>query len=250
MIAYSLSVLYVIPIFLCSWFVGKRPGLYIATACGATNFVSVVAGVKGGEAGTIYWGITYDFCYFLLLSLMFSTLKEKLENERAMVRTDPLTKALSRRGFYELAEYEILRSSRYARPLTFAYLDLDNFKIVNDKLGHQAGDELLCDIADFIRNNSRKSDSLARLGGDEFAIILPETDLEAARMALEKLRTRLREEMERAAHPVSFSIGVVSRNRLFDNVDEIMKEADRLMYSIKSHGKNGIACRHAVAAAG
>lgn len=238
---YSLTILFVIPIFLSSWFVGKRHGFFTAFVCAVTNLVSSAMGAATDVDPAIFFGGTaIHGCYMFLLGLMFSTLKGKLENEVQMARIDPLTNALTRRGFYELAEYELSKSRRYSRPITFAYLDLDNFKEINDTLGHGAGDRLLSRVADAIRKNTRETDTVARVGGDEFVIMLTETNPDSAKVVIDKLRSRFHKEMEKEGLPVSFSMGVVSCLRASDPLDDILVKADSLMYAVKSNGKNAI----------
>ena len=124
--------------------------------------------------------------------------------------------------------------------MTNAYLDLDNFKWVNDNHGHSVGDTLLINIARNAKSNLRISDFFARLGGDEFAVLLPDTDEKSARIALHKLQGKLLEEMNKHNWPVTFSIGTVTCHDIPKSVDELIKQADNLMYSVKNHGKNSI----------
>src|SRR6185312_6159583 len=105
-----------------------------------------------------------------------------------LARIDALTGVANGRTFYDLARVELCRFQRTGRPFTVAYLDLDNFKQVNDRLGHPAGDDLLRRVAQVLRDNTRVLDVPARLGGDEFALLLPETDAEDALPVLSKLR--------------------------------------------------------------
>lgn len=118
-------------------------------------------------------------------------LEAALIKEQELARIDPLTHVSNRRAFYELAEIEIVRARRNGCPLSVAYMDVDNFKFVNDDLGHATGDLVLVTIASTLRSELRASDIVARLGGDEFAILLPETDAESAQAVLDKLRARL-----------------------------------------------------------
>jgi GGDEF domain-containing protein len=101
--------------------------------------------------------------------------KDRAEREEILARTDPLTEVANSRYLYTLAEMEIERLSRYEHPFTVAYMDIDNFKEINDRFGRRAGDELLCLVASTMQNNLRITDTVARLGGDEFIILLPET---------------------------------------------------------------------------
>ncbi len=130
------------------------------------------------------------------------------------------------------------RAARYQHPFTLAYIDLDNFKLVNDRFGHATGDRALSTVAGFIREHSRRTDALARLGGDEFALLLPETDEDVARAAIAKLRKGLTQEMQRHGWPVTFSIGVVTCRACPGSADELIAAADRLMYSVKNGGKD------------
>ena len=107
-------------------------------------------------------GFLYAFTYLLL------TLKKGLEREAALSRTDPLTGAANVRAFYEIAQRELERTGRYSGATTVVYLDLDNFKAVNDRFGHQVGNDLLQLVVRTLQRNVRVTDTVTRMGGDEF----------------------------------------------------------------------------------
>lgn len=111
---------------------------------------------------------------------------------------------------------------------------------VNDSFGHQAGDDLLCLVAEIIRRNLRATDLAARFGGDEFAVLLPETGADAARAVVQRLQGQLLGAVRTREWPVTFSIGVVTFNDAPEAVDEMVKRADNLMYAVKQSGKNSI----------
>ncbi len=120
-------------------------------------------------------------------------------------------------------------------------MDVDNFKYINDQLGHGAGDELLRAIADTLRRNTRANDAIARLGGDEFALLLPETDYEAARAVIEKAKQMLLAEATRRNLPITFSFGAVTATaNALPDVEQLIKASDALMYEGKQNGKNGV----------
>lgn len=170
-----------------------------------------------------------------------AALKDALEREKDEARLDFLTKIANRRAFYEVGLREITRARRYNRPLTLLYIDLDNFKQVNDAFGHETGDELLVEVAATIRCNVRATDLVARLGGDEFALLLTETNREAGLVVTNKLRETLLRAMQERNWPVTFSIGMVSFTVPPASVEEMVKQADEVMYSVKQRGKNSIA---------
>lgn len=237
---YSLIVFYLIPVSLAAWFVGKRSGLLF---CLLALVVRVIAdeGTRStfvSHSALHYWNEVIEFVFLLIMSLLFSALKIKLENEKELARRDPLTDSLNRRSFFDLAEHEINRSHRYGLPLTVAYIDLDNFKAVNDQLGHQTGDDLLMTVVSTIRSHIRSSDILARFGGDEFVILLPDTPGEAALKFLNKLHDHLDQTMAHKGWPVSFSIGAATFSTVPATVDEVIRHADELMYTVKHGGKN------------
>ncbi|MFH1035273.1 MAG: diguanylate cyclase [Pseudomonadota bacterium] len=168
--------------------------------------------------------------------------QSRQELERLAV-TDDLTGLANRRSFRELAEAEINRCRRYGRPLCLAVLDLDQFKRINDRLGHQVGDEVLQAVARIGRQQIRQSDLLARLGGDEMALLLPETDLVQGLMLTERLRRALcGQTLDTSAGPVNLgvSLGLASLEGLDSQnqtLQGLLQEADRRMYQDKPSAK-------------
>jgi diguanylate cyclase (GGDEF)-like protein len=163
-----------------------------------------------------------------------------LENEKSLSRSDYLTGLANRRAFEELLEMECKRSRRYSRPMTLVYMDLDNFKRVNDGKGHQTGDEVLVAVATTLRSCLRATDCVARIGGDEFAMLLPETNEGAAGIIMKKLDAVLQTLLTRTQWPIGFSFGVVTFPAPLDSLEAMLERADKLMYEAKQGGKGAM----------
>lgn len=176
----------------------------------------------------------------MLITFLLSTVRDLTERERELSRIDNLTGAANSRLFMELAQIEIERLKRYERPFSLGYIDLDNFKSMNDQFGHSIGDNILRTVVSTVRKHLRKTDVIARLGGDEFALLLPETNEETARVVISKVQDNLLEEMRHRNWSITFSIGVLTCRIAPDTIDQLVRMADELMYSVKHNGKNGI----------
>jgi diguanylate cyclase len=169
-------------------------------------------------------------------------LESELEQVSELVREDQLTGALNRRGLDETLDRELKRSDRSKAAVSIAMLDIDNFKQLNDSIGHQAGDRALIHLTRVIKETLRPADSVGRYGGEEFLIVLPDSDLQAAMEAMERLQRDLTKKFflhnnERIL--VTFSAGVALRG---DNeeAEDLIGRADKAMYSAKKTGKNRV----------
>lgn len=169
-------------------------------------------------------------------------LQDELAQASDMVRQDPLTGALNRKGMEEALEREIARFLRHQSTLCVAMLDIDNFKKLNDTLGHQAGDAALVHLANVIRETIRPQDTLARYGGEEFVLLLPDTPLDESVTAV----TRLQRELTRKFFMhnnekllITFSAGVAECGVNEPSV-EALRRADQAMYLAKRAGKNRV----------
>jgi len=155
--------------------------------------------------------------------------------------TDALTGLYNRRGLFELGRHEVERTRRFGHPLSAIWIDVDNFKHINDTFGHAAGDQLLSKMGQVLRNSFRGTVFVARWGGDEFVVMLPEADHTGAEMAAAKLISALKAEQLKFGSEVmqmSASIGIALLPGDTDNVDELMRFADRAMYAAKRAGGN------------
>jgi diguanylate cyclase (GGDEF)-like protein/PAS domain S-box-containing protein len=170
-------------------------------------------------------------------------LQAALESEKNLSRVDFLTGIPNRRMFYQALTLEGKRSRRYGRPVTLVYIDVDNFKYLNDHFGHATGDELLKTIGGTLETSVRSTDMAARLGGDEFAILLPETDEPSAGVIVGKLRQNLNAAIGPRGWPVTFSFGVVTFPVALDSTEEMIKRADEFMYEAKRGGKSAVVSR-------
>ena len=137
---------------------------------------------------------------------------------------------------------EVARCQRHNHPLSLAYLDLDHFKEVNDRLGHAAGDDLLRLVATTLARLVRRVDSVARLGGDEFAVMLPETPPDAAAFVTQKIHSELGRTLSECGYPVTASIGVISCVSPPASREDLIRMADDLMYQVKRQNRNAVLC--------
>ena len=237
----SFSVFYVLPVAIVTWLASRRLGLVTSLTCA---FVWIVADMTTGHSYSYplipIWNTLIRLAFFVIITLLLSALKRTTEREREFARVDNLTGAVNPRFFYDLAQMEIDRFQRYEHPFTLAYIDLDNFKIVNDRFGHSAGDQVLRIVVSSAKKYLRKTDVVARLGGDEFALLLPETNEESARAALSKIQEGLLEEMRLGNWPITFSIGALTCSVAPHKTEELVRMADELMYSVKRESKNSI----------
>ena len=175
---------------------------------------------------------------FVLFGLVMTALRDALAKAQHLSRTDPLTGLFNSRAFEEDAAPVLSLCRRTGRPVTLAYIDLDHFKSVNDRQGHQAGDALLRATAEALHRSLRSSDVSARLGGDEFAVLFPEAGAREAAAALERIRATLTHVVGLTG--VTVSIGAITCLRPPLSIDGLSRRADALMYAAKEAGRDRV----------
>ena len=233
----SCSIFYLIPVAACAWWGGFPHGILLALAGSiGWHLVDWLENPLIPEIIGVWNGIA-RFATLALTSSLISRLHTGMLRERQFARTDSLTGAANARTFYETAATEAERAGRAGRPLTVAYLDLDNFKQLNDRMGHATGDAALIHVVQVSRVNLRSSDLVARLGGDEFALLLPEMEANGALGLLGRVQELLADEMIRKGWPVTVSIGAITFIRPTWDVDLMVQRVDALMYQAKKNGK-------------
>lgn len=170
------------------------------------------------------------------------TMRNELEQVKAMLHQDPLTGTLNRRGIDDAFRQEASRCDRHGGRLCVALIDIDNFKLLNDTLGHPAGDRALIHIANIITNTLRPTDRVGRFGGEEFMLLLPDTRLSQSNSVMARIKREL------AARPleenntritITFSGGVTQRAAQ-ESLDAMISRADAALYQAKAAGKNRV----------
>lgn len=171
----------------------------------------------------------------------FSRARKNLIN---LAYNDDLTGLYNRRFFDRTLENELRRSIRYSRPLTMIMVDIDHFKLFNDKYGHQKGDSVLRTVGTILRENCRSSDIVCRYGGEEMAVILPEQDLTHGENTAEKLRKLLAvEAKEIEGVEITASFGVSTLGNKDDTVEFLIRRSDQALYEAKEAGRNCTRCQ-------
>jgi diguanylate cyclase (GGDEF)-like protein/putative nucleotidyltransferase with HDIG domain len=185
---------------------------------------------------------TIAFGTLVVATGLFGLLKERLDGLIGRltdaVRTDPLTGLLNRRGFEEAFEMEVERSRRLESPLTLLVGDLDRFKMLNDRLGHPAGDRALELLGEALNAGVRRIDRVGRMGGEEFALILPETDEHEGYILAERLRAKIRDNFAADLFPLTISFGVASYPTHGATTSALLKAADQALYTAKEFGRD------------
>jgi diguanylate cyclase (GGDEF)-like protein len=232
---------FLVPVAAVGWLAGSRVYGYLAAVCAAsaTVFIAVVGPASAPLGAAFAAAATRLVLYIIVLTVLEVLHRMHLQNQ-AEAQTDHKTGAANSRAFEQRATAEIERSRRNGTPMTVLYLDVDDFKDVNDRFGHTAGDRVLTTVSHMMRTSVRLNDIVARLGGDEFVVLMPETN----RFAGGAVARRMRAELERVTTPdgapVHYSIGLVTFDEPPSSVDEMIHEADTLMYRAKEKGKDRI----------
>jgi diguanylate cyclase (GGDEF)-like protein len=240
----SFAAVYLLPVAVGAWWAGFSPGTLVALASAFAWCAVDLAQHPDAPPAALVWNGVTRFGILTLVASLAARLHAGVLRERRLARTDPLTGAANGRHFYEAVAAAADRARLTAEPLTLAYLDLDDFKQVNDRLGHAAGDAVLTHAAQTIRAEIGSAGLLARLGGDEFALLLPRTGAEPAAALLSRLHQRVTTGMKEKGWPVGLSIGAVTFARAGEDVDRMVQRADALMYAAKRNGKGRV--EHAV----
>lgn len=237
----SFSFFYLIPVAITAWTFGRNMGLVFSVLSAIVWFTSnLLSGQNLSSPFIGVWNTMIRFGFYAVVTTLLAELRHALEEERILASTDPLTGALNRRSFSTIAEKKMIQAEVNRHPYTFVYIDLDNFKSINDSLGHAAGDMVLKTVVDTIQAQIRSSDLLTRLGGDEFAILLTDIDQEHAEIIVQRLQSSLLEKMAVNEWEITFSTGVLTVLSIPESVDKLVNLTDSLMYDVKSRGKNAI----------
>ncbi|MGA9378136.1 MAG: diguanylate cyclase [Phormidium sp.] len=233
------SILFLVPVALASWFVGEKFGIAISLVCAIVwFFINYFKSEIVLPNYLPYWNTFIRIAFYLTVNYLLAELRNSRERESKLARTDEITGVANRKLFVELASMELKKSRRYGHPFTVTYIDLDNFKNINDYGGYKVGDYVLQVVAQTIKNTVRETDIVARIGGDEFIIFLPGLAYEPAQIVIHRVRDLLLENMDKNLWPVTFSVGAITYISSPETVDEIIEKSDYLMYSIKNRGKN------------
>jgi diguanylate cyclase (GGDEF)-like protein len=237
----SFSFFYLIPVTIIAWALGRRAGLWISMLCAITWLASnLLSGQIFSSPFIGVWNTLIRFGFYAVVTILLAELRHALEEERHLANTDPLTGALNRRSFSEIVEKKMIAVGVNRHPFTMVYIDLDNFKTINDTLGHATGDLVLKAVVDVIHNHIRNTDYLARLGGDEFAILLPDTNRKQTQPIVQRIHSSLTEKMKFNQWGITFSIGALTFLSMPESVDKMVSLTDTLMYEVKEMGKNAI----------
>ena len=166
------------------------------------------------------------------------------EKRRQAAFCDHLTSLANRRAFFEAAEIELDRAAHTPRQLALIVFDADHFKHINDRYGHPAGDRVLCDLANALRDTFRAVDTVARLGGEEFAVLLPSTGAEQALLVADRLRALVATRLVAAdGYEIAYTVsaGVAILDGTAGGIDALVKRADEALYHAKTQGRNRVA---------
>jgi diguanylate cyclase (GGDEF)-like protein len=183
---------------------------------------------------------SYSFGVLLLSISAILLSSEQLRNEMAkLLKYDALTGALTRRSAFEYGENELARSSRSGTVFSVLLIDLDHFKEINDKYGHQKGDVVLTEFVQRVEQVLRRPSVMGRYGGEEFIVLLPDTTKEKAVQVAERIQNHLRAHAQQPK--VTASIGVASFSQAQgDNLDTMIGRADTALYAAKNNGRDQI----------
>ncbi len=225
---------------LASAYYGSPRRAAVETAAYVAGLAVVMAlWVDPGVRAAVFIGTVIPaVCVALVVSVLKHRLTAHVEGLRDRADTDPLTGLLNHGALATALESAIARCRAAGDPLTVLLLDIDHFKQVNDRFGHQQGDRTLRLVSDVLASHRRRGDLLGRVGGEEFALLLPGAGAGVARGVAERIRTAVRDATAGTPCPLTVSIGIASCSPGVADSDAVLGAADRALYAAKARGRD------------
>ncbi|HSE54036.1 MAG TPA: GGDEF domain-containing protein [Gemmatimonadales bacterium] len=237
----QLEFFYLLPLAAVSWLCGRRDGLVTAgLATVLWTLVDVTGRPVRSQPGLIVWNAAVELLFFSGLAILVSFMARQADNLRSLAREDALTGVANRRAFFGALTNAVDLAGRREGAWTITYVDLDDFKQINDRLGHNTGDDVLRAVAGTLKAATRRVDVVARLGGDEFGVLMPDTDQAQAETAVRKLQALLDAAMADGGWPITFSIGATTFLDAPASPDAALAVADAQMYEVKHESKAAV----------
>lgn len=235
-----LHFFYVLAIALVSWLVSQHAGICVAVLCDLViTTADVVDGRQYSAQWIHYWNFLMRGGLFIMVAVALSQLRSRFDALSELAGRDLLTGLPNGRAFYDLSCREI-DNAFGLQPLSLAFVDIDGFKWINRRLGYATGDQLLCMIAQAIKENVPRPDLVGRVGGTAFAVLLPNVTSQCAGTILGKIQSELKEERRKYAQPVTFYISAISCSKAPQSMAELMHEAESRMSRMKGSSKDAI----------
>ncbi|HEY9518704.1 MAG TPA: GGDEF domain-containing protein, partial [Gemmatimonadales bacterium] len=204
------------------------------------TLVDVTGRPVRSQPGLIVWNAAVELMFFSGLAILVSFMARQADNLRSLAREDALTGVANRRAFFGALTNAVDLAGRREGAWTITYVDLDDFKQINDRLGHNTGDDVLRAVAGTLKAATRRVDVVARLGGDEFGVLMPDTDQAQAETAVRKLQALLDAAMTEGGWPITFSIGATTFLAAPASPDAALAVADAQMYEVKHESKAAV----------
>jgi diguanylate cyclase (GGDEF)-like protein len=238
----SVGFFYLPPIAIAAWYIKRSAAMGVSIVGAVVWFVvnGPAVPVQEFSLAVLLWNTGVRLGFFVVVAALLSVLRQAIDHEKALARTDYLTGVRNSRSFYEQAGIELRRAQRRHRPLSIAYIDVDDFKELNDRFGHNEGDNVLRAIGAALLRYLRATDVVGRMGGDEFAILLSDAGETESVSAGKRLHEFLTTELRDSVWPITLSMGVVTCTTAPSEITQLMKEVDALMYEVKKAGKNRV----------
>ncbi len=235
----SIFMFYLSPVLFSAYFFKRRQAILQLLVVGLSYGV-VLAALEPTTSSLSRWVIVT--CWMATAGAFVGFLKSRIgrlvDRLAEAARTDPLTGLLNRRGFEEAFEMELGRARRHQRPLSLLMGDLDDFKEVNDRLGHRAGDDMLEIVSEVLKGAKRKTDIVGRLGGEEFALLVTDSNEAKGYSVAERLRSSVQDACKGEPVPITISIGIASYPTHGDTAESLYQAADRALYGAKALGRD------------
>jgi len=236
----NLFLFYAIPVTIAAIRLSNRHSVFISVLSACIAIATAILNHSAFNSLINLGNLFLNLAFFAYLTFIAIMLRRILDRERSHARTDWLTGAVNSRALEEIIELELERSRRSRRGFSLAFVDIDDFKLVNDQYGHHGGDRILSDLVAGLKTRLRQTDTVARLGGDELVILLPETTQADAALVLADFQKKWSNSSSDGIPHPEISVGLASIYDPGMTALEALKRVDALVYQAKANGKGRI----------